>query len=201
MIETPALHGLPTAHFEESAGLYAVVVFELHFDLPLERVWAAVTEPEELAHWFPSKVSADLRRGGRIEFSEDPNVPPTYGEVTDVQRLARFAYTWGEDEIVQELTSADGTTALHFIHVLGSRDTAARTAAGWTVCLQELVKHLAGDAADGPHSGTAAPWRPIYEEYVALGFPHGAPIPGQPEAPDDASGLASGDERGAKRFG
>ena len=186
MTEASVLQGLPAARFEESPGLYAVVVFELAFDFPVERVWAAVTEPDELAHWFPSKVSAELRRGGRIEFSEDPNVPPTCGEVTDVQRLARFAYTWGEDEIVQELTSADGATTLHFVHVLGARDTAARTAAGWTVCLQELVKHLAGSTGGGPHSGSATPWLPIYEEYVALGFPHGAPIPGQPEAADGA---------------
>ncbi|MGL6234745.1 MAG: SRPBCC domain-containing protein [Segniliparus sp.] len=186
MTETSALQGLPVAHFNESPGLYAVVVFELAFDLPAEQVWSAVVEPAALAHWFPSKVAVELLRGGRIEFSDDPNMPPTSGEVTDVQRLARFAYTWGEDEIVQELTSVDGTTTLHFVNVLGDRAAAARNAAGWTVCLQELRKHLAGSEADGPHSSSAAPWTPVYEEYVALGFPHGAPIPGRPDASDDA---------------
>ena len=184
MTEAFAFHDLPAARFEESSGLYALIVFELDFELPAERVWAAVSEPDELAHWFPSKVSVDLRRGGRIEFSEDPGLEPTSGEVTDVQRLARLAYTWGEDEIVHELATADGTTTLHFLHVLSDRSAAARAAARWTVCLQELRKHLSGSAVDGPRGSSAVPWALIYEEYVALGFPHGAPVPVDPEASD-----------------
>lgn len=182
MTEASALRGLPVARFEESDGLYAVLVFEIDFAFPLEQVWAALVEPDELAHWFPSRVSVDLRRGGRVQFSEDPDLEPGSGEVTDVQRLARFAYTWGADEIVQELAAADGATKLHFVHVLSDRSTAARNAAGWTVCLQELRKHLAGGAEGGTRGPKAPAWAPVYAAYVALGFPHGAPIPGGPDA-------------------
>ena len=64
------------------------------------------------------------------------------------------------------------------LHVLEARDAAARNAAGWTVCLAELEKHLRGDPADGPHSAAAEPWQEHYAAYVAAGVPSGAPIPG-----------------------
>jgi len=54
---------------------------------------------------------------------------------------------------------------------------AARDAAGWTVCLAELGKHLAGQVAGGPHSETAESWREHYEAYVAAGMPSGSYIP------------------------
>ena len=51
------------------------------------------------------------------------------------------------------------------------------SAAGWTVCLAELGKHLAGPRAGGPHSDTAKSWRRHYDDYVAAGMPSGAGIP------------------------
>ncbi|MFC4946156.1 hypothetical protein [Pseudonocardia sp. GCM10023141] len=66
------------------------------------------------------------------------------------------------------------------IDVLGSRDETARNAAGWSVCLAELDKVVAGAAADGPHADTAA-WEPFYDAYVADGVPSGAPVPGRPQ--------------------
>ena len=50
---------------------------------------------------------------------------------------------------------------LTLLNVLEARDTAARNAAGWTVCLAELEKHLCGDPGDGPHSAAAEPWREL----------------------------------------
>lgn len=48
------------------------VRFRRTYPHPVERVWAAVTEPAELEAWFPSAVSMDPREGGTIEFSGDP---------------------------------------------------------------------------------------------------------------------------------
>ena len=28
--------------------------FERHYDYPVERVWQAVTDPDEMRQWFPS---------------------------------------------------------------------------------------------------------------------------------------------------
>src|SRR5205085_289579 len=43
--------------------------FERRLEHPPERVWRAITEPEELAHWFPAQVEIDLRPGGAMKFS------------------------------------------------------------------------------------------------------------------------------------
>ena len=48
-------------------GTYEIVddrsalTFERRLAHSVERVWRAVTEPAELAHWFPSAMSGDLR--------------------------------------------------------------------------------------------------------------------------------------------
>lgn len=55
------------------------VRFQRIYPHAIERVWAAVTEPTELAHWFPSTVKIELRPGGTIEFFDDPHTGPTTG--------------------------------------------------------------------------------------------------------------------------
>jgi hypothetical protein len=71
----------------------------------------------------------------------------------------------------------DSGCQLTLINVLEARNTAARNAAGWTVCLAELDKHLRGEVVHGPHSDTAEPWREHYDVYIADGMPYGAEIP------------------------
>lgn len=161
------------------------VRFQRTYQHSPSRVWSAITEPGELAHWFPSKVSMEPYTGGTIEFSEDPNIPPRSGRILAFDPPHRLAYTWGPDELhfVVEPAGAGGCV-LTLVHVLDARDTAARNAAGWSVCLAELDKHIAGQLAEGPHSAGAEPWQPYYDAYVAAGMPAGAPIPGAPEHAD-----------------
>jgi uncharacterized protein YndB with AHSA1/START domain len=161
------------------------VRFQRTYPHPPERIWSAITDPGELAHWFPSRVSLEPRVGGAIEFSEDPYVEPTSGRVMAYDPPRLLVYTWGTDELHFQLEPTDiGGCTLTFVNVLGVRDAAARNAAGWTVCLVELDKHVSGAVADGPHSATAEPWQPHYDDYVAAGMPSGAPIPGLREGAD-----------------
>jgi uncharacterized protein YndB with AHSA1/START domain len=155
------------------------VRFVRHYPHPAERVWAAVSEPAGLRQWFPSRVELEPRAGGRIAFHDDPNLPASSGTVLAYDPPRQLAFTWGGDEL--HLTvEPDGEAActLTLINVLEARDTAARNAAGWTVCLAELDKYVHGGAADGPRSATAEPWQEHYAAYVAAGVPSGAPIPG-----------------------
>lgn len=176
--------GTERGAFVEHDGRPAIR-FQRTYPYPVERVWAAVSEPEGLKHWFPSMVRIEPRQGGTIEFSDDPNLEPSTGEILRYEPPYALAFTWGDDELHFELApsgSADGTTdgcVFTLTNVLEARDTAARSAAGWQVCLGELAKHLSGNEAEGPHAPSAAPWRPVYEAYVASGMPHGAEIPGE----------------------
>lgn len=155
------------------------VRFERTYDHPVERVWAAVSEPEGLARWFPSTVRIEPRAGGVIEFEGDPHMEPTSGTVLRYEPPHAFSFTWGGDELHFELApEGDSGCTLTLINVLEARDTAARNAAGWTVCLAELDQSLTGAASSGPHGDLAEPWKPVYDAYVADGMPHGAQIPG-----------------------
>jgi uncharacterized protein YndB with AHSA1/START domain len=181
---TPATNTPATGRPTTDRGTYIehegrpAVRFVRRYPHPAERVWAAVSEPDELAHWFPSRVGLEPSAGGRITFSGDPNLPPTSGTVLVYDPPRRLVFTWGGDELHLTVApdGAQGCT-LTLVNVLEARDTAARNAAGWAVCLAELDKHLRDDSADGPHSATAEPWREHYAAYVAAGLPAGAHVP------------------------
>jgi uncharacterized protein YndB with AHSA1/START domain len=154
------------------------VRFSRTYPHPIEHVWAAVTEPEQLRHWFPATVKLDLRVGGTVTFSDDPNVADKTGTILAYDPPRRIAFEWGGDELHFELEPL-GPKSCRFtlINVLSERNAAARNAAGWAVCLAELEKQLAGMAGDGPHSSSALAWQPLYDAAVAAGMPSGAEIP------------------------
>ena len=96
---------------------------ERSFGHAVERVWRALTEPDELAHWFPSDEP--------LEVSESD--PP-----------AVLAGTWFGDELRFELRPEGDGCMLVFTHAFADRDTAARTAAGWDRCFARLEALFAG---------------------------------------------------------
>lgn len=157
------------------------VRFRRRYAHPAGRIWTAISDPEELSHWFTSRVRMEPRAGGTIEFSGDPNMPEFRhaGTVLAYEPPERLAFTWGGGEL-HLLVEPDGDgCALTLIDVLEARDAAARNAAGWSVCLAELDKHVAGLPAGGPHGSGAESWREHYAQYVAAGLPSGAPVPGE----------------------
>jgi uncharacterized protein YndB with AHSA1/START domain len=155
------------------------VRFRREFTQPAGRVWDAITKPDDLAHWFPFKVRMEPKVGGAIEFYDDPKQPDFHssGTILIYQPPTQLAYSWQASELHFMIETTGDGCVLTLTEVLEARDTAARNAAGWEVCLGELVKHLAGQKAEGPHSESAESWRHHYDEYVAAGMPSGAWIP------------------------
>jgi uncharacterized protein YndB with AHSA1/START domain len=158
--------------------------FERRIGHPVEAVWRAITEPDELEHWFPSQVELDLRVGGPMTFTfRDHTLPDggktITGEVTDLEPPELFAFYWGGDHLIFELQPIDGGRAcrLRFTAVLDAQDKAARDAAGWHVCLDSLEQYVAGADAVAPGSGPTDEWRGLYEEYERRGLPTGAWLP------------------------
>ncbi|MBS9373867.1 hypothetical protein GON09_002862 [Rhodococcus sp. B50] len=152
--------------------------FEREYPYPQERLWSAVTEPAELARWFPAAVDLELREGGTITFTDDPAAEPTTGTVLACEPRGSLAYTWEGDELWFTLNPTSQGCLFVFVNVLGDRETAAMVAAGWTVCLDEFDALLAG-APPSQKTDPETAWRPVYESYIAEGFPAGAPVPGQ----------------------
>ncbi|TLS40721.1 SRPBCC family protein [Streptomyces montanus] len=159
-------------------GLPAVR-FSRTYDHPIDRVWQFVTEADELAHWFPARAEIELRAGGTITFSGDPNLEDTTGRVIAVDAPRHLSFEWNGDELRFDLEELDEKrTRFTLTNVLVEENTAARNGAGWEVCLTALDAWTRGERLEGPHAGASARWQEIYRGYVEAAFPSGAPVPG-----------------------
>jgi uncharacterized protein YndB with AHSA1/START domain len=109
----------------------------------IERVWRAVSEPGERAHWFPAEESLTVTE----------SVPP--------RLLEGF---WGEDALRFELSPQGDGCSLIFTHAFAGRDTAARSAAGWDRCFARFEALLAGDPMS--EADSLADWPEVHERYA-----------------------------------
>lgn len=155
------------------------VRFSRTYDHPVDRVWHFVTDPDELQQWFPSRAEMELRPGGTVRFTGDPNMPGSTGRVLAVDPPRHLAFAWGGDELRFDLEAVgDRRTRFTLTNVLGEADTAARNGAGWEVCLAALDAKARGERFEGAHAGMSAPWKEFYDAYLGAGVPSGAPVPG-----------------------
>ena len=154
------------------------LTFERRLAQPVERVWRAVTDPSELAHWFPSAVRGEVAPGGRLTFDFPGGDMTLECEVVELDPPRRFAFTFGDDVLRIELDPAGDGCLLRFTCLFDDPARASRDAAGWHVCLDLLEKHLGGTPTQMPSSDATPEWRELYEEYQRRGLPVGAPVPG-----------------------
>jgi uncharacterized protein YndB with AHSA1/START domain len=156
--------------------------FERRLSHPVEVVWRAITESDQLENWFPSRVEVDeLRPGAEMTFRFENmplDAPSTMtGRVTEFDPPRLFEFYWGDDHLRFELEPVQGSAeacVLRLTVLLDEREKAARDGAGWHVCLDRLGRQLAGGEPGGRED-----WRDLYEEYQRRGVPAGAPIPGE----------------------
>src|SRR4051794_2313248 len=127
------------------------VRFERRLAHSIERVWRSITEPDELAAWFPSRVSGEVRLGATLRFAFEGGMEME-GEVTECDPPRRLAFYWGEDLLCFGLEAEGEGTRLTLTHVLSAADQAARDAAGWHVCLDRLEGSLDGEDTTAPGS-------------------------------------------------
>ncbi|MFD9070221.1 SRPBCC family protein [Streptomyces lasiicapitis] len=130
-----------------------VLRMERRLAQPPEKVWAAITRPDHLVHWFPSEVRVDLRPGGAMAFVFPQESAPGFemaGEVTDVEEPRLFAFTWGEDHLRWEIApdAETGGSLLTLVHTFGDRFGAPSFGAGWHLCVTALGEHLDGEKSD-----------------------------------------------------
>jgi uncharacterized protein YndB with AHSA1/START domain len=114
--------------------------FERRLTHPIERVWRAVSEPEELAGWFVAPVAWIPEQGEEFEAAGDT------GRVTVVDPPRTLAWEWGAERYRFELSATgDNTTTLVFTHVFsGALGPDWQHAAGWETYFNRLEVHLDG---------------------------------------------------------
>jgi uncharacterized protein YndB with AHSA1/START domain len=61
---------------------------------PRQRVWEAITKPEQLAHWFGVVSDMDFRVGGAIHFTWKNEPCPYTGRIEVIEEPHRFAFRW-----------------------------------------------------------------------------------------------------------
>ncbi len=148
---------------------------------PLERVWAAVSEPEHLAHWFPTSFDGERRPGAplRFVFRRD-EAPPMQGTMIAYEPPSLIEFQWGPDTIRIELEPLGEGTLLTLRDTLETHGKAARDGAGWHVCLASLAAYVAGRPAQREDMSA---WHEVHPHYVASFGPEAATI-GPPAGAD-----------------
>lgn len=122
-------------------------------DAPIERVWAAWTDPEIVPKWF-GKPSGTFAPGGTVLL--DLSLPqPTTVKILACEPPTRLRTTWqygdfGVSEVELRLTRGDAGTLLELEHFAASSAADARgTGSGWEVALLHLDQFLRGLAPPG----------------------------------------------------
>jgi uncharacterized protein YndB with AHSA1/START domain len=136
---------------------------------PPEKVWAAITEPEHLASWFPTTIDGDQAAGSPLRFEfRDNDLPGFDGQMVVFSPYTVVEFDWGPDRLRIELAADGDGTVLTLIDTFPEYGKAARDAAGWHVCLDRLA-------------GLGAPdWQALNDEYAARFGPKAATV-GKPE--------------------
>jgi uncharacterized protein YndB with AHSA1/START domain len=165
--------------------------FERRYRHPIERIWHAISDPAEMAHWFPSNVEGERAVGAPLSFVDDAqraaaretgeptrsDGPMFRGTVVTYDPPTVFAFTWGGELLRFELTPEGDETVLLFTHYLTDRAVAARNGAGWDQCLRALDALLGDDdAAEGEGAESDDGWKAVYDDYLdRMGPPLGVP--------------------------
>lgn len=131
-----------------SEGHGRTVRFERHFQAPIDEIWAACTEPDQLSHWF-AEVSGDLRVDGAafIDFDNGEHTPVVIREC-EPPRLLVADWAFGDDAMstlrVDLSSSDDGGTTMVLEHRMLPSSTGVGYAAGWHAYLDRLADQLSG---------------------------------------------------------
>lgn len=124
-------------------GRYSVQI-ERWLDHPVERVWRAITERDQLSRWYPMSVTElDLRVGGRITV-DDGEGTVYRGLVQELDPPRVFSITEVDDLLHIQLEPDGDGCHLIFRHTFDDPSIMESVETGWNECLNALEEILAG---------------------------------------------------------
>ena len=122
--------------------------YERRLAHPPERVWRALTESDQLRHWLPADIVGERREGASVEVQFWPAVVDKYeipeptmsGRILVWDPPRRFSWMWDRDTLDFRLEpSEEGTLLVFTTWVVDTTAGIDKTAAGYHVCLDQLV--------------------------------------------------------------
>ena len=170
----------PTADgtIEKAPNGSTTVRFERRLRHPVERVWQALTDPDELRRWW-GETKLEAVEGGPFQLrwrntDEHGNVATLDGAITRIEppRLLEISARWGTTDPAQPGTRTrlswqlepDGNhTLLRFTNTVDAPAHDLPTAAGWHLHLDTLAAVLAGQEVDIAHPEEL--FAPLHQAY------------------------------------
>lgn len=142
-----------------------------------DKVWRALTEPEHLQAWFPQRIVGEWAVGAPLKFVSE--FGDFEGKVLAYEPPSVLEFLWGTDAIRFEVAPDGDGSRITLLDTFEELGKAARDAAGWHACLDQLEHELDGSKP----SGTAGErWQAVHNTYVeqlgaeasTIGPPEGA---------------------------
>ncbi|HEY5226915.1 MAG TPA: SRPBCC family protein [Opitutaceae bacterium] len=137
-------------------GDFARLFYQRRLPYPRERVWAALTDPEQVKKWLmATSVAIDGRPGGSLDTVAGPSQIRATGKILTWDPPRAYEYEWvvepreelpkGENSFVRwELADVGGETVLTLEHRRLTRATGSGFAAGWHAFLDRLAALVDG---------------------------------------------------------
>jgi uncharacterized protein YndB with AHSA1/START domain len=126
---------------------------------PVDRVWAALTDPAEFGRWFSQEASWDLAPGAPMTMRWD-EYGTSVGIIVEVTPTTRFASRWGSEdrplepgqstlvEWTLEPNAAGGTTLKvlesGFATLYNGPEQIKDNTGGWQEQFENITRYLAG---------------------------------------------------------
>ena len=159
----------------ETRGGRHVMRFERRLAHPVERVWAAITQPGELRAWL-ADADVDLVPGGRVELrwlntDDEGNHAVAKGTVTALDAPRLLELDIEPHGILRfELRDDGDATALMFtVTTAAPSEQLTLALAGWHIHLEHLADALDGRPVDWPawDEEHRPRWDELHARYVA----------------------------------
>jgi uncharacterized protein YndB with AHSA1/START domain len=137
-----------------------------------DRVWTALTEPDQLSAWAPYTADRSLARTGDATLTmfagADEEADRLPASVTRAEPPHLLEYTLGPDFLRWELEPVDAGTRLTLSHTVAGRDWLPKVAAGWHLCL-DVAERLLDERPVTPIRGEDAMehgWQGLHDAYA-----------------------------------
>jgi uncharacterized protein YndB with AHSA1/START domain len=153
----------------EAEGLYYVLLVERRLAHPATKVWRAVTELDQLASWFPARVEGEWVVGSPLQFTmvigDGGGLPEEAlrGQVLAVEEPRLLEFRWGDHAMRFEIEAEGDGCLFRLSERFEDPSWAARNAAGWEMCIENLDLILEGASA---LKFMAEVWRTKFRHYV-----------------------------------
>ncbi|MEV4315914.1 SRPBCC family protein [Actinocrispum sp. NPDC049592] len=145
--QEPAYEPSPLADVDcRPSGDRWQLIFVRDLKHPPEKVWAALTTPENLEKWAPYTADRDLGETGEATLTmiDGDTQMDMKAEVLLAEPGKVLEYSMGTDLLRWQLEPSSAGTQLTLLHTVQDKDWVPKVAAGWHMCLDVAEKLLDG---------------------------------------------------------